>query len=479
MGSDLDEGSDETAKWVGLVTGPLLFAIFLVFNPFSLADGGDKVVAVFAWMLIWWITEAVPLPVTALLPMVLFTLTGVMPLKEAVIPYSNPVIYLFFGGFVLAIGLEEHNLHKRIALAIIGITGLSPPRLILGFMIASTLISMWISNTATTVMMLPMALSVIALLDRDSDGSDDHLRKRFATALVLTIAYSATIGGMGTVIGTPPNVVMRGYFSEKLGYDIPFFTWMLWAMPVVLVLSVIFYVMLVFVLFPIKGLKIDRAEAMFADERKKLGAFTLPQYWMLGIFAITATAWITRDLVVHFFPSIQWTDETIALIAAITVFTIPTSRKKYQPLLGWDAMKRLPWGILLLFGGGFSLADGFERTGVLSVLANQFAGLGQGHVWLTILLLAILAVYVSEIMSNVALVSLLVPIVAGIAIGMGVDPIELAFPVTLAASCGFMLPMATPPNAIVFASGHVTIRQMFWAGFWLDIISVAVVVALT
>ncbi len=490
--SQLESAQDppafEIAKLIWLISGPLLFTILILLNPWALDDGASKVVAAFAWMLVWWITETVPLAVTALLPIVLFSSTGVMTLDEAVAPYSNKVIYLFFGGFVLALGLEEHNLHKRIALKIVGITGLSPNRLILGFLLSTAAISMWISNTATTVMMLPMALSVLAVVNRENEDQPElgngatgnaKLRKRFSIALILSIAYGATIGGMGTVIGTPPNIVMRGYFEGSLGIEVPFFTWMMWAMPIVVVLLALNYVLFVYVLFPTKGLKLQSAAALMVAEREKLGPLTLPQSMMMLIFLATAIAWMFRDLVMRFFLHATLSDETVALIAAIAVFTLPYSLRPYKPLLSWEATKRLPWGILLLFGGGFCLADAFDRTGVLSILVNQFKLMGQGQGWLTLILLAGLTVYVSEVMSNVALVNVLIPIICSIAIGMGIDPIVLAFPVTLAASCGFMLPMATPPNAIVFASGQVTIREMVWAGFWLDLISLAVIVLLT
>ncbi len=475
--------SFDLPKQIGLIAGPLLFAALMYFKPFALTGGGNEVVAVFAWMLTWWVTEAVPLAVTGLLPMVLFSLTGVMTLNEAVVPYSNKIIYLFFGGFVLALGLEEHGLHRRIALKIISVTGVSPQRLLLGFLISTIALGMWISNTATAVVMLPMALTVLKLLNLEpgafTDSDEFKARQRFAASLVLIIAYGANISGIGTVIGTPTNLVMRSYFSDMLQTEIPFFTWMLWAMPILMVLSTALYLLFVYVLFPVKGLKIENAESVIAEERKKLGPMTWPQWMMLAIFLATVFAWMFRSVIVAWLPWLKLTDEIIALSAAISLFAIPADWKKSQPLLGWDAMKRLPWGILLLIGGGLALAAGFERTGVISTLAEHFKELANGHVWLTLILLTTLAMCATEVMSNVALVSVLVPILCGIAISMGVDPVRFAFPATLAASCSFMLPMATPPNAIVFASGHVTVRQMVQAGFWMNIVSLVVIIVLT
>lgn len=483
----------ELAKKIGLFLGPVLFALLLYSKPFALPPGGNEVLAAFAWMLVWWISEAVPLAVTALLPMVLFSLTGVMKLEEAVVPYSNKIVYLFFGGFILALGLEEHNLHKRIALRIIDMTGVSPERLILGFILATAALSMWISNTATAVMMLPMALSVLNLLYHSAESPPQNLdgpkkpvsaqqlnaRKRFSAALILSIAYGANIGGMATVIGTPPNLVMRGYFSSQLGIEISFFRWMFWAFPITVVLLAVVYVLFTRFIFPVRDVEITNAEAVFAAERKSLGRQTPAQTRMLIVFTMTAMCWMFRDVILWFFPALPLTDEIIALVGAISLFVIPADWGQNRALLNWEATTRLPWGILLLFGGGLCLAEAFQRTGVLAALVDSFAKIGQGHVFLTLILLTAIALYVTEVMSNVALVNVLVPIIATLAISMGVAPIEFAFPATLASSCAFMLPMATPPNAIVFSSGFVSVRQMAWAGFWLNLLSLVTILGLS
>jgi sodium-dependent dicarboxylate transporter 2/3/5 len=471
----------DIARRVGLFLGPILFAVLLFLNPFGLPAGKQEVLAVFCWMLAWWVTEAVPLAVTALLPMLLFPLTGVMTLDEAVVPYSNKVIYLFFGGFILALGLEEHNLHKRIALKIIGLTGVSPNRLILGFMLATAALSMWISNTATAVMMLPMAISVLNLLMRDTETSsiDPKALKRFSAALVLSIAYGANIGGMATVIGTPPNLAMRSIFSRQLGIEISFFQWMIWALPITLVLLLTVYLLFLLFVSSMNEFNVDDTKKIFDEERKILGSRTTAQTRMLLVFLITACCWMGRDLIVRLFPGLPLTDEAIALIAAISLFVIPADWQQNRSLLNWEATRRLPWGMLLLFGGGLCLADGFQRTGVLASLVDSFLHLGQGHVLLTVFLLTAIALYATEVMSNVALVNVLIPIIAAIAVKMEIAPIEFAFPATLASSCAFMLPIATPPNAIVFSSGQITVRQMVWIGFWLNLVSLAIIVSMS
>jgi sodium-dependent dicarboxylate transporter 2/3/5 len=470
---------------LGLWIGPMLFALQVYLSPLPLQPGGNEVVAVALWMLIWWISEAVPLPVTALLPIVLFSLTGVMSLDEALAPYSSKIVYLFFGGFLLALGLERHDLHKRIALLIIRAVGVSPPRMILGFMLSTAILSMWISNTATAVMMLPMALSCLQLIYQDQPASDLPNRdaKHFSTALVLGIAFSASIGGMGTVIGTPPNLVMRGYFENTLGIEVSFFQWMIWAMPVMLVILVATYILLTFVIFPCHRFKLDRAEQVFAAERERLGAISVAQWRMLAVFATTALLWMSSGFLRPLLPvlpltgkPIPLTDEVIAIVAAIALFVIPGDKRDKRALLDWQSTTRLPWGILLLFGGGLSLAGGLEKTGVIQALSDFVQQMAGGQIILLLVLLVALAIYLTEVMSNVALVQVLVPVVAAVALGLDLNPLFFAVPTTLASSCAFMLPMATPPNAIVFATGHVTVRQMIRAGFWLNAVSLLVVI---
>ena len=427
----------------GLWLGPLLFAGLLYFKPLPLAEGGNEVVATALWMLTWWIAEAVPLPVTALLPILLFSLTGVMGLDEALRPYSSRIVYLFFGGFVLALGLEKHELHKRIALAIIQAVGCSAPRLILGFLLSTALLSMWISNTATAVMMLPMALSCLQLIQQPNAdrGPPSPAEQRFATVLILGIAYGANIGGMGTVIGTPPNLVMRGYFERNLGIEISFVTWMIWAVPIVVAILAVVYLLLTFVLFPCHRLSLPNAEQIFAEERQRLGRMTTPQRRMFVVLT-TAGLWMCSGLIRPLLPTLAATgqplplsDELIAIGAAIALFVIPRDRSASRALLNWEDTRGLPWGILLLFGGGLTLASGLEKTGAIQALSDQVEALAGGQTALLLILLVALALYLTEVMSNVALVQVLIPVVAAVAIGLEVDPLLFAVPATLASSC--------------------------------------------
>lgn len=483
-----DPGSRLVAQRIGLWIGPVLFTALLAIQPLNLPPGGNEVIGIALWMLCWWITEAVPLPVTALLPVVLMTLTGVVSLDEALRPYSSKIVYLFFGGFMLALGLEAHGLHQRIALLIIRLVGFSPPRLILGFLLATALLSMWISNTATAVMMLPMALSVLTLLNADTkqDFQQQQASQRFSAALILGIAYGANTGGMGTIIGTPPNLVMRGYFESQLGIEIPFFTWMVWAIPIVVVILFLIYFTLIYLIFPCHDLKLPNARQLFTDQLRELGPMR-PVHWrMVGVFAVTALLWMFGGLIRPYLPRlpltgapIPLTDEIVAIAAAIALFVVPGEGKQGKALLDWEATRRLPWGILLLFGGGLSLANGLETTGVIQALSSQVEWMAGGRIILLVILLAAVSLYLTEVMSNVAMVQVLVPVVAAVALGAGVNPLFFALPVTLASSCAFMLPMATPPNAIVFSTGRLTVWQMIKAGFWLNLMSLAVILLLS
>ncbi len=463
-------------KIIGLVLGPLICLLLLMTQPFPLSADANRVLAVASWMLVWWISESVPLAVTALLPMLMFPVLGVMSMDAAAAPYGNPIVYLFFGGFMLALGLEEHGLHKRIALIIIRITGFSPARLVLGFMLSTALLSMWISNTATAIMMLPMAISVLSLIRSGEDGQVDL---RFSVALILAIAYGANIGGMATLIGTPPNLVMAAQLRQELGIEVSFLSWLLVALPIVVLLLFTTYLLLVGVLFPCRHVVLRNVEQIFLEERRKLGKMDVAGRNMLIVFLATASLWVLRGSLEMLVPAIQLTDTTIALAAAISLFVVPAQIKNYRPLLQWTATTRLPWGILLLFGGGLSLAGALNETGVIHSLGNAFAEYGAGQFWLTLILLTAVALYLTEVMSNVALVSIFIPVLCGIAMAMNIHPLYLAMPATLASSCAFMLPMATPPNAIVFSSGAITVRQMAAAGFWLNLVSLTIILLIT
>jgi sodium-dependent dicarboxylate transporter 2/3/5 len=462
------------SKKIGLVLAPLLFLI-IVNLPFQIvSELGDKVIAVAIWMVIWWITEAVHIAVTALLPLVLFPLLGVMDAKDVGANYGSPIIFLFFGGFVLALALEKVNLHRRIALTIIRMTGTTPNKVILGFMIATAFMSMWISNTASTVVMLPIAISVIKLLIDDEDGFTKGDRN-FALSVMLGIAFSANAGGIATVIGTPPNSVLIGLLENEYNTEVSFVKWMVMGLPFSILMVGLCYVVLVKWMFPCKNIQFSTSANVITEELQKLGKISKEEQRVLIIFAVMVSLWITRTLINHLLPGLKLTDTIISLIGAISLFAIPMNFRKGTFVLQWNDTSRLAWGILLLFGGGLALANGMKASGLVDVITNYIQNGGFSPL-VVVSLLIVLMLFMTELMSNVALVAVLAPVVAGIAIGLEIPILYVLIPVTMASSCAFMLPMATPPNAIVFASGYVKVNQMARAGIILNVLAVLLLI---
>ena len=388
--------------------------------------------------------------------------------------YGSPIVFLFFGGFVMALALEKVNLHKRIALNIIRLTGTTPNKVVLGFMIATAALSMWISNTASTVVMLPIAISVINLLIDDEDGFTKR-DQNFALSVMLGIAFSANAGGIATVIGTPPNSVMIGLLENEYNIQISFLKWMTLGLPFSITLIGITYLVLVKWMFPNKGLKFNASKEVIQKELKALGPTSGKEKMVLIIFGITVFLWVFRTLINTIFPKLGLSDTMISVFAAIALFSIPYNLRKGDFIITWKDTSRLAWGILILFGGGLALAKGMSVSGIVDLVAN---GIAQSDISivLTASLLILLMLFMTELMSNVALVAVLAPVVAGIAIGLGVPILYLLIPVTIASSCAFMLPMATPPNAIVFASGYVKVPQMARVGIFLNLISVGLLI---
>ncbi len=464
------------SRKLGLLLGPILFFVFTNLPNTIVSEKGDAVIAVALWMVIWWITEAVSISVTALLPLVLFPLLKIMPIGEVGANYGSPIIFLFFGGFVLALALENVNLHKRIALNIIKITGTTPNKVVLGFMIATASLSMWISNTASTVVMLPIAMSVIGLLINDADGFTKNDRN-FALSVMLGIAFSANAGGIATVIGTPPNSVMIGLLENEYNIEISFLKWMVIGVPFSTVMIAISYFVLVKWMFPNKQLKFTASKEIINTELQKLGPMSGKEKMVLSIFGVTVFLWIFRTLINKIFPGLGLSDTIISMIAAISLFSIPYNLKKGDFLIKWKDTQRLAWGILILFGGGLALAKGMSVSGIVDLVAHTIAA-SEISILLTAVLLIFLMLFMTELMSNVALVAVLAPVVAGIAIGLEIPILYLLIPVTIASSCAFMLPMATPPNAIVFASGYIKVHQMARVGIILNLIAVALLVVM-
>jgi len=462
-------GGYSPVKRIGLLLGPLL--CLLVYNlPFELLNpSADKVIAVALWMIVWWITEAVSISVTALIPLTIFPLVGIMEIKKAAANYGSSTVFLFFGGFVLALALEKVDLHKRIALNIVRLTGTSPNRVILGFMIATACLSMWISNTATTVVMLPIALSVVYLLNNGMDQPD----KNFALSLMLSIAFSANVGGLATLIGTPPNLVIAGFMESEYGVQISFVKWMMMGVPFTcLMLGVIYFVLVKWV-YPNKFEHSATAQpgSVINAELAKLGAMSALEKRVLIIFALTICLWVLRANINEWQSVIRLSDTGISMLAALSLFAIPSSFSKGQFVLDWQDTAKLPWGILILFGGGLTLAAALSQAGVISAIGAAVSQNTDLSALLLIAALIVIVLFMTELMSNVALVAIFAPVIAGIALGLDAQVLHFLIPVAMAASCAFMLPMATPPNAIVFASGHIKVYEMARAGVILNIVS--------
>lgn len=479
-------------KIKGLVLGPLLFAVvyLALTNLTDLNIDACKVLATAAWMVTWWVTDTVHVAVTALVPMVLFPLLGVLTVAEATSSYGNPVIYLFMGGFIIALALEKHRLHERIALNMIRLTGTSGNGIIAGFILATGVISMWISNTATAIMMLPIAVSVTQLISDKlgSEGLSQKGYRNFATGLMLSIAYAANIGGMATIVGTPPNVVMVGLYAQRYEGSVTFTEWLAIGLPVTVAVMILCYLVITRVAFPNQLKSIKGSSAVIQSRLAELGPLTTPERMVLIIFGLTAFSWIFRDYLNDFLSLVFYgrgegreilDDTLIAMTGGLMMFALPTNFSRGEFLLSWDDMKRLPWGILILFGGGLCLARSLEDSGLIQLIGDGVTSWGEIDVWVLTLALSAIALLLTELMSNVALTTIFVPVVFGIADGFGYDPAVLAVPVTLAASCAFCLPISTPPNAILFASGHIRLIDMLRAGVILNIISLLTIVALS
>jgi solute carrier family 13 (sodium-dependent dicarboxylate transporter), member 2/3/5 len=460
------------------IAGPLFFVIVAFLLPPFFSAAAHKTLGIGAWMILWWVTEAVPIPVTALLPLVAFPYLGVMSIGEAASPYANHIIFLFMGGFLIAIALEKHRLHERIALNLIKITGTSGNGIILGFMIATGGLSMWISNTATAMMMLPIALSVIDLLRTEKDQPIHTMKKNernFALSLLLMVGYAATLGGLATLIGTPPNVVFAGLLEEYYHMQIGFGTWMLVGIPMAIALLLSTHLILTRILFPNRLASIEGSDLLIKTKLLELGPITTAEKRVLAIFCLTSFLWIFQDLLnsVLFHQKVL-NDTNVAMTGGLLMFLVPTDIKKMEFILNWKDTDHLQWGILILFGGGLCLASGLEDTGLIQRLGEWIAGQNTYSVWL-ILVLIVITVVLSEFMSNVALVQIFIPVVFGISKGLDINPILLAMPVTLSASIGFMFPIATPPNAIVFSSGFIRMKDMIRAGILLDLVSIGII----
>ncbi|HRK73390.1 MAG TPA: DASS family sodium-coupled anion symporter [Rhodothermales bacterium] len=472
------ESTFEKRQLVGLVLGPLfLVAMQLLPAPDGMSEAAWNTASVAMLMATWWITEAIPIPITSLIPIVLFPMMGVLKIGEATAPYADPVVYMFMGGFIIALAMEKWNLHKRIALGIIQKVGTSPERLILGFMISAAFISMWINNTATTMMMLPIALSVVRLLYSEGENKDQH---NFVVVLMLAIAHASTIGGIGTLIGTAPNMFFAGFMSKTYGIQIGFLEWMLAVMPLVLLAIPLVTVILTRFVFPIKIKEIEGAKEMVAREKSRLGSLSMAEMWVGFAFLLVAFLWVFKSLSEPVFglktPFLS--DAGIGITGCVILFLIPLNLKRGVFVMDWQTASKLPWELILLFGGGLSLAEAIGTSGLAVWIGNSLSALSVLPTLLLLFCIVVLTIILTEFTSNTALTATLLPVLGPVALQMGENPLLLLIPATIAASTGFMMPVGTPPNAIVYGTGYIKVTDMIRAGIWLNLLFAVLVTAL-
>lgn len=487
----LEEGEPKaysTRQRVGLVLGPLLFALMLILPPpGGMEPSAQKMAAVALLMATWWMSEAIPIPATSLLPLPLFPLMGIMHTGKAAAPYASHLIFLFMGGFMIALSMQRWNLHRRIAMNIVRVVGFSPARLIFGFMAATAILSAFVSNTATTVMMMPIGLAIINHVieegKREKHANASVFNQEtsiFGLNLMLGIAYAASIGGIATLIGTPPNTVLAAYLQKTYGYEISFASWMKIGVPLVVIMLPVCWLWLIKIAYPLTLKKVPGGYDLIQKELKEMGRLSAGERWTALIFLLTSLGWIFRKQLSFLFPDPSLvTDATIAMAGGLILFVIPVSLQRNRFVMNWEWAAKMPWGVLILFGGGLSLASGFKVTGLAAWIGNQVSLLDNAPVLVLIIAVSTLIIFLTELTSNTATSAMVMPILAAVAIGLGENPLLLIVPAAIAASCAFMLPVATPPNAIVFGSGHVTIPQMAKAGFGLNIIGIVLTVAVT
>jgi sodium-dependent dicarboxylate transporter 2/3/5 len=472
---------------VGLILGPLLFLVVrTAVSPAGLSPRANAVLASTAWIATWWMTEAVPIPVTSLLPVVLFPVLGVSSVVDATAPYADPIVFLFLGGFLVALAIERWGLHRRIALTVLLRAGDDTRRLILGFMVVTAFLSMWVSNTATAMMMVPIGMAVVAQLRAFRSTADAELSlsasagealdagssstSNFGAALMLGIAYAASIGGVATLIGTPPNAILAGIARSSLGVEIGFLQWMVFGLPIAVVFLPVAWLVLITLLRP-EMETIPQSRAVIEEQLSTLGPMSAGERRVVVVFAFVVAGWILRPFVLE--PAVPGiTDTVIALVGGVLVFLIPVDLDAGEFLLDWEATTRVPWGVLLLFGAGFSLAKGFQSSGLDQWIAGNLTGLRGAEVAVILLTVAAVIVILTEVTSNSATASLFLPVMGSLGASLAVSPLPLMVTVSVAASFAFMLPVATPPNAIVFGSGYLSIPQMARVGLWLNLLGI-------
>ncbi len=468
------ERSLRLLRTVALGFGPLLAVLTLLLPPpAQLSPEAWRLVGLTAWMALWWFTECAPIPATALIPLVWMPLVGIADEKQVASRYADPIIFLFLGGFLIALGMQRWGLHRRIAFAIVSRLGSVPAQVVGGFMVATAFLSMWVNNTATTMMMFAVALSVVEWVRGSTQAGDDA--HKFGVGLMLGIAYSASIGGVGTLIGTAPNALLAGFLRENYNFSLNMANWLVVGLPFVGLMLPFCWLWLTRVQFCARNLDFTVVKARLEQERAQLPPMSRAEKWVLAIFLYAVVGWLAREPL-NSWLGLNLSDSFIAMSAGLAMFVLPATSRPREALLNWETAERLPWGVLILFGGGLALANAFESTGLAKAIGESVASLQGLNPLLIVLAVAGLIIFLTELTSNTATTATFLPVVAAVAVGMGIDPRLLAIPVAVGASAAFMLPVATPPNAIVFASGEIKIHEMARAGLALNLFCIAVVV---
>ncbi len=472
---EMTAGRSKSQK-IGLVLGPVLFLLVMLSDPpEGLSQAGWAAAGAGLWMAVWWATEAVNIAVTALLPIVLFPVFGIATIQATVAEYSAKVIYLFLGGFIIAFAMQRWNLHKRIALTVLQHAGGNGRSLVGGFMLASALISMWVMNTSTTMMLLPIAISIITVIHKTVGGLDEAAKEDFQYSLLLGVAYGSTIGGMATLVGTAPNAMFVQFMQNTYEMDIGFSNWMMVGLPLSAAMLPLAWLALTRIVFKVDFVTSEEGKSALRSMKSDLGTMTVPEKRVAIVFAFTASAWIFRKLLINV-PGLEALDDSlIAIAGAILLFIVPSGDKTDPLLLRWQYAEKLPWGVLVLFGGGLTLAAAVSKTGLAAWIGTSLQVVGTLPLIFIVIIVATLIIFLTELTSNVATTVTFLPVVGAIAVEAGYDPIVLLVPVTFAASCAFMLPVATPPNAIVFGSGMLKIPRMARAGMVLNLIGIVLV----
>jgi solute carrier family 13 (sodium-dependent dicarboxylate transporter), member 2/3/5 len=462
-------------QWSGWILGPALLLLTLaVPPPADLSVAGWRTAGAAGLMAVFWIAESIPIPATALLPLVLFPALGLGDIRETAAPFANPIIFLFLGGFIIALAMQRWHLHRRVAIGLIAAIGTRPSRILAGFLLASALVSMWVSNTATALMMLPIALSVVDLFPGTEPGAG--ARRNFSSALLLAVAYGATTGGMATLIGTPPNALLAAYMGDIYGITIGFGQWMLLGVPVATLALPVVYIVLTRVMFRFDGEKLPGMADLIATERLRQGRMSRGELSVAIVFALTAGGWVFQPLLARAVPLIS--DTTIAMTGALLLFMIPVNARRGEFVMTWEATAEVPWGVLLLFGGGLSLAGNIERHGLATYLGGLAGGLSELPILVLLGVVCFGILLLTELTSNTATAATFLPITGALAISLGQNPLIFMIPTALAANCSYMMPVGTPPNAIVYASGRIPLPHMVRAGVLLNLLLVPVLVGL-